>query len=238
MVARTAPLRPWEGPVEWSLLCISRPHSLSHSSPPQPAFCPWLRETHHHHRDTKGVTGTEKKFWESFQGVFLLSAGSCEWILLGWRLALEFHSQPEKSRYEHIHYYLCNIKVRSILLKGYLSSGCRESIPVSGSGENSRGLNEGKPGPWLPLWLGASHPHSHNPGLFHPTTGTSLKYMPSHCCFTSLCLYICYSLYLKCLLWICDNLVNSTYTHKSFFPKRLWAPVGRSQYDYLSLSTT
>lgn len=48
------------------------------------------------------------------------------------------------------HHYLCNMKVRSLLLVGCLGSESRESIPISRSGENSRVLRGAGPGPWLP----------------------------------------------------------------------------------------
>lgn len=66
-----------------------------------------------------------------------------------------------RNKYEYIYYCLCN-KVRFILLKGFLSSGLRASIPTSGPGENSGGLSEGEPGLGRPLQLRAPCPLSHN----------------------------------------------------------------------------
>ena len=130
-----------------------------------------------------------------------------------------------RNKYEYIYYCLCN-KVRFILLKGFLSSGLRASIPTSGPGENSGGLSEGEPGLGRPLQLRAPCPLSHN--TWH-STQLYVLILPSTyhavCCFTSLCLYVCCSICLEGLPQVRDNVTDCTHIHKTVWvPKRLWAP--------------
>ena len=137
----------------------------------------------------------------------------------------------------NIYNYLCNIKVRSILLEGYLSSGLRESIPTSRSGENSRGLSEGEPGLWSPLQLRAPYPLSHNIWLIHPTTCISLNIL---CCLLfhiSLPLHMLLSLLGMPSpdLWQCNEC--HTYKQNCLFPKRLSSLWVEANLTYLSTPT-
>lgn len=136
---------------------------------------------------------------------------------------------------EYIYHHLCNIKVRSILLEGCLSSGSRESIPISRSEENSRGPTKGGPGAWLPLQLRAPHHLSCNTWLFHSTEHTML-FTVSHLLafiYAALPGMPSSDLSQPNKLHIC--------TQNCLFPKTLWAPCGQKPICLiflLSLSST